>query len=256
MLISGSGGQDRDSTLFGHKPFLVLADYLTRRGIAVLRVDDRGVAKSTGSRENATSADYATDVAAAVAWLRTRGEIDPRRIGLIGMSEGGLIAPMVAAADPSIALSVLLAGPVGSGDALLLAQQRSLGLSMGATVAELDRREPLMRRVLGAMRDAPDRASAQERAWAVFSAAPAGERLPPAAVEAFVTQLSSDWMRFFLRYDSTGAQARLRWPVLALNGSKDLQVDAATNLGALRRATASNPDVTAKEMSRWHSASA
>lgn len=248
VLISGSGGQDRDSTLFDHKPFLVLADYLTRRGIAVLRVDDRGVAKSSGSRETATSADYATDVAAAVTWLRTRGEIDPERIGLIGMSEGGLIAPMVAVADPRIAFSVLLAGPAGRGDALWLAQQRAIGLSTGTAAAELDRREPLMRRLLAAMRDAPDNASAQVQARAVFAAAPAGERPPPAAVEALVSRLSSDWMRFFLRYDSTAALAKLRSPVLALNGSKDVQVDAATNLAAIRRATSANPDVTVEEM--------
>lgn len=248
VLISGSGGQDRDSTIFGHKPFLVLADYLTRRGIAVLRVDDRGVAASSGSRENATSADYATDVSAAIGWLRTNAQIDPARIGLIGMSEGGVIAPMVAAADRRIAFSVLLAGPAGPGDALWLAQQRSLGLTMGATETELDRREPLMRHLLAAIRGAPDRKSAQDRARAVLAEVPEAERLPAAAVDALVDQLSSDWMRFFLTYDSTSALAKLRSPLLALNGSKDVQVDAATNLAAIRAASKANPDVTAEEI--------
>lgn len=112
VLISGSGPQNRDEEVFGHKPFLVLADYLTRNGIAVLRFDDRGVNLSEGDHSTATSADFATDVESAVAYLKTRSEIDHKKIGLMGHSEGGLIAPMVAAKDKSIAFIVLLAGPV------------------------------------------------------------------------------------------------------------------------------------------------
>ena len=117
ILITGSGSQDRDESLLGHKPFLVLADDLTRRGVAVLRVDDRGVGGSTGDPTKATSADFATDVKAGIDFLKTRKEIDPKRIGLIGHSEGGLIAPMVAAKYPDdVAFIVLLAGPGVPGD--------------------------------------------------------------------------------------------------------------------------------------------
>ena len=111
ILISGSGPQDRDETLFEHKPFLVLADTLTRRGIAVLRVDDRGVGGSTGSLSSSTSDDFAGDVLAGIAFLKTRGEINPKRVGLMGHSEGGIIAPMVAARSPDVAFIVLWPAP-------------------------------------------------------------------------------------------------------------------------------------------------
>lgn len=248
VLVSGSGGQDRDSTLFGHKPFLVLADHLTRSGIAVLRVDDRGVGNSTGSREDATTADFATDVAAGVAWLRARPEIDPARVGLIGMSEGGVIAPMIAAADPKIAFSVLLAGPAGRGDALWLEQYRTLGMSMGSSPAEIDRHEPLMRRVVEAVRDAPDTETAKQRARRVLATASPAEALPASAAEPLLAKLTTPWMRFFLRYDTLATLRKVRSPILALNGSKDVQVDARRNLAAIREATARNPDVTVKEV--------
>lgn len=248
VLISGSGGQDRDSTLFGHKPFLVLADHLTRNGIAVLRVDDRGVGKSTGSREEATTADFATDVAAGVAWLRARPEIDSAGIGLIGMSEGGIIAPMVAAADPKIAFNVLLAAPAGRGDELWLEQYRTLGASMGSTSVELDRHEPLMRRVVEAVRDAPDAETAKQRARAVLATASAEEDLPAHARDSLLAQLTTPWMRFFLRCDTLAALREVRSPILALNGSNDVQVDARRNLVAIREAAAQNADITVKEV--------
>lgn len=109
-LITGSGPQDRDESLMGHRPFLVLADYLTRRGIVVLRADDRGIGKSTGDFSKATTADFATDAEAGIAFLKTRREVSSRKIGLIGHSEGGVIAPMVAARNPDVAFIVMMAG--------------------------------------------------------------------------------------------------------------------------------------------------
>ncbi|HBF51611.1 MAG TPA: peptidase S15, partial [Massilia sp.] len=131
ILVSGSGAQDRDESMFGHKPFAVLADYLTRRGIAVLRYDDRGFGASTGNFETATSVDFASDANAAFAWLRTRPGIDARAIGLAGHSEGGLVAPIAAAANPDLAFLVLLAGPATDTDRLILAQRRAAGLAQG-----------------------------------------------------------------------------------------------------------------------------
>ena len=110
ILITGSGAQNRDEELLGHKPFLVIADYLTKNGIAVLRFDDRGTAMSKGNYVTATTLDFATDVEAAVLYLLTRKEIDQNKIGLIGHSEGGIIAPMVAAKSKKVSFIILLAG--------------------------------------------------------------------------------------------------------------------------------------------------
>ena len=131
VLITGSGAQDRDESILGHKPFLVLADYLTRHGIAVLRTDDRGMGGSTGASETLTSEDFAGDVAAAVAFLKTRKEIAADKIGLIGHSEGGLIAPLVATRDKSIAFVVMLAGPGVPGDSILITQSFLISRAMG-----------------------------------------------------------------------------------------------------------------------------
>jgi pimeloyl-ACP methyl ester carboxylesterase len=122
VLITGSGPQDRDESILGHKPFLVISDYLTRHGIAVLRADDRGTAKSTGVFATATTADFATDVEAGITYLKTRAEINPRKIGLIGHSEGGVIAPMVVARNKDVAFIVMMAGTGVRGDEVLVAQ--------------------------------------------------------------------------------------------------------------------------------------
>ena len=132
LLITGSGQQDRDETIFGHKPFLVLSDYLTRRGIAVLRVDDRGIGGSKGDLANATSENFASDVLTGVNFLKTRKEIDPHKIGLIGHSEGGMIAPMVAVKSPDVAFIVLLAGTGVPGSQISLFQMETLMKQSGA----------------------------------------------------------------------------------------------------------------------------
>ena len=126
LLITGSGPQDRDETIFGHKPFLVLADYLTRRGIAVLRVDDRGVGGSTGKNSDSTSADFAGDVLAGVEFLKGSKEINASQIGLIGHSEGGIIAPLVASRSKDVAFIVLLAGTGLPGDEILYLQAAAM----------------------------------------------------------------------------------------------------------------------------------
>ena len=131
IMITGSGPQNRDEELMGHKPFLVIADYLTKNGIAVLRYDDRGIGESTGDFKTATSADFATDVESAVAYLKTRKEINKKKIGLVGHSEGGMIAPMIAAKSKDINFIVLLAGTGIQGDKLLLLQQELIARVSG-----------------------------------------------------------------------------------------------------------------------------
>ncbi len=133
LLITGSGQQDRDETMLGHRPFLVLSDCLTRHGIAVLRVDDRGVGGSTGDVAHATSEDFASDVLAGIAYLKSRAEIDPHQIGLVGHSEGGIIAAMVAARSSDVAFIVLLAGTGIPGDQILYLQQAAIARQMGVS---------------------------------------------------------------------------------------------------------------------------
>jgi len=139
ILITGSGQQDRDETIFGHKLFWVLADHLSRHGIAVLRVDDRGIGETTGDAKNATSADFAQDVLAGIAYLKSHKGIDVKRIGLIGHSEGGIIAPLVAHQSQDVAFIVSLAGVGVSGLELINAQSRSAFVKMGLNPSELKR---------------------------------------------------------------------------------------------------------------------
>lgn len=236
LLITGSGTQDRDETLFEHKPFLVLADALTRRGVAVLRVDDRGIGGSRGGLPGATTADFASDVEAGVAWLRTRPEIDPRRIGLLGHSEGGLIAPMVASRDPAIAFILLWAGPGVPGKEVIVDQARTLAMASGASPEQAQQSADLQRKLLDALLAAPDRDAAK----ASMNAALAGSGTPP-VTDATVAFMGAPWYRYFMTLDPAVALRAVHVPVLALLGGKDLQVTPAVNEAALRAALAGNP---------------
>jgi pimeloyl-ACP methyl ester carboxylesterase len=244
LLITGSGQQDRDETLMGHKPFLVLADYLSRRGIAVLRVDDRGIGGSTGEVLHATSADFATDVEAGLAFLRTRADIDPRRIGLIGHSEGGLIGPMVAARNPSVAWLVMMAGPGVSGERIIVSQQRLIAAAAGTPAAVIDTNEALQGRLLAVTMAAKDAQAAREAVKPILAAG----GIAGAAGDAAADQLTSDWFRSFLRSDPVPALKQLRIPVLAVAGRLDLQVPPSENLPAIRAALAANRDAQVVEL--------
>lgn len=248
VMITGSGAQDRDETIFGHKPFAVIADRLTRDGIAVLRMDDRGFAKSTGDFVSATDDDFAIDTAADVAYLRTRPDIDPARIGLIGHSEGGIVAPKVAARDPKIAFIVLMAGPGAPLSEVMRAQRAKLAPAMGVTAEQIEKADLLRTHIETAMRGARDEADAKARALKVIQAE--GGRLAPtpAAADALATQMSSNRMRGLMDYDPRPTLAKVRCPILALNGSKDGQVPPEQNLPAIREATRGNPDVTVVEL--------
>lgn len=248
VLITGSGAQDRDETLLGHKPFLIIADRLTRDGIAVLRYDDRGFGKSTGQFAKALTSDFAVDAAAAVAFLRTRADIDAARVGLIGHSEGGVVAPMVAAKDRKLGFVVLLAGPGAPLSEVLAAQRLAIGPGMGAGPKMIAASQALMDHALAAMQGAKDDAEAEARATAVLTSEGAALGLTPALAAAQARQLSSGWMRGLLSYDPRPTLAQVRAPILAVNGSKDLQVPMKQNLDAIRAATAANKDVTIVEL--------
>jgi fermentation-respiration switch protein FrsA (DUF1100 family) len=243
ILISGSGPQDRDGTILGHKPFWVLADALTRRGIAVLRVDDRGVGGSTGKVSEATSLDSSGDVTAGIAFLKTRPEINAKKIGLIGHSEGGLIAPIVATQSSDVAFIVLLAGPAMPGDMIIRTQSRLILQAMGTSEETIRKQLEIQKRLLDIVKTEKDDDKAAEAMRAVakevIEATPEDQRKAMGnidkVVEAQVAQIRSPWFRFFLTYDPRPVLAKVKCPVLALNGELDLQVPPRENLVMIER---------------------
>ncbi|MCY3926921.1 MAG: alpha/beta fold hydrolase [Acidobacteria bacterium] len=258
LLISGSGALNRDLELAGHKPFLVLADHLTRLGIAVLRVDDRGVGGSTGSTWQSTSRDKAADVLAGVRFLRDHDRIDPERVGLIGISEGGLVAPLALnRVEPgTIAYAVLLAGPGVPGAELLRQQLRRIAAADGAPAEMIEELAALQDKgleiIASDMPHAEAEAALRQVAQEQLAASPetaqlSGEDLE-AAVSAAVESNLSPWFRFFIRYDPRPALGGLAVPTLALFGGKDTQVDADQNQSAMEAAFAGsgNRDITVR----------
>lgn len=258
LLISGSGPQDRDEALLGHRPFLVLADALTRRGIAVLRVDDRGVGGSTGDTMKSTTEDVAGDVLAGVKWLRARKEVAPKRVGLIGHSEGGLVAPMVAARTPDVAFIVLIAGPGLPGDEIVVRQGELIARAMGKTDdKELAKSTALQRALLDIAKTEKDAEAIKAKARPLLEKAIA-EMTPEekkasggaAALDGRLAVLATPWFRFFLTYDPRPTLRKVKCPVLALNGEKDLQVPPKENLAEIARALAAggNKHVETREL--------
>ncbi len=262
VTISGSGPQDRDEALLGHRPFAVLADYLTRRGIAVLRFDDRGVGESTGDFATATSLDFAGDVRAGLAYLRERPEIAPERTGLIGHSEGGLIAPMVAAESHDVAFIVLMAGPGVTGAEILYEQSTLIIRASGGSERAAEGNVEVQKKLFAIVREESDPEVAASRMMEALEAAVADLTSEERAAQGItdetkeqvlnvqIKQVNSPWFRFFLDADPAEALRRVKVPVLALNGELDLQVPPYQNLPAIRAALeeAGNDDYTIREL--------
>jgi len=244
LLISGSGLQDRDNTMSGHKSFLVIADHLSRKGIAVLRVDDRSVGGSTGDPSQETIESIATDVEAGLTFLKGQKSIDPKRIGLIGHSVGGMVAPMVAARSPDVAFVVSLNGPAVSGAELIPVQVRALLESQGApedVVADIVAAQTKLAPLLAA--DAPD---SELRPAVDQLVEAAGRSLPkdanPKLREAMLMQIEKQalgrWQRSFARVDPGAYLSRVTVPILALYSEKDVVVPAAMNFDRAKQALA------------------
>jgi pimeloyl-ACP methyl ester carboxylesterase len=260
VLITGSGPQDRDETLLGHKPFLVLADDLTRRGIAVLRVDDRGVGGSSGSILSSTSEDFAGDALAGVAFLKTHPKIDAAKIGLAGHSEGGLIAPIAAARRDDVAFIVLMAGTGLPGTDILRLQSRLIASAMGASEKALAQQAALLEATFTVLAEESDNDKAEERLKEATRKLLAGltdeekksldEQTDEESIGAQLTQMVTPWFRYFLTYDPRPTLAKVKCPVLAINGEKDLQVPPKENLAEIEKAIRSggNARVTVVEM--------
>lgn len=244
ILITGSGAQNRNEEIMGHKPFLVLSDFLTRNGIAVLRFDDRGTASSTGDFKAATSMDFASDVESGLAYLKTRKEIDKKKIGLIGHSEGGIIAPMIASNSTDISFIVLLAGTGIPGDQLLLLQQSLIGKASGASDEILKKAKEINLEIFDKVVKAKstdqlkvDLANYFKRILAEKENAFMLQGMPEDDfIKLQVSQATSPWMRHFIKYNPAIALAKVKCPVLAVNGEKDLQVPPKENLEAIKSA--------------------
>ncbi|MFL9830437.1 alpha/beta hydrolase family protein [Flavobacterium sp. ARAG 55.4] len=240
ILISGSGPQNRDEELMGHKPFLVLSDYLTKNGIAVLRYDDRGVAASKGDFKTATTADFATDAEAAIEYLKTRKEINKSKIGLIGHSEGGIIAPMVATQSKDVAFIILLAGTGIQGDQLLLLQQQLIGKTSGMSAEALEKIKFNNTQIFDIINKSTSTEQLQTDLAHYLKQNPSAEKPSGMTEEEFVRlqmqQIATPWMQYFIKYNPATALEEVKCPVLALNGEKDLQVPPKENLAAIKAA--------------------
>lgn len=248
VLVHGSGPHDRDQTILEHKQLLVLADHLSRQGIAVLRYDKRGVGKSGGVYALATTQDFAGDAAAAVSFLRGRPDVDAKRIGMLGHSEGGMIAPMVAARDPGLAFVVMLAGPGVRGE-LLMVEQIALGTRAAGMPDEAVARErELNRAVFAAIVAEPQPELAGDKARRMMEEAERKGILPAGTAAARAKLFASPWFHAFLRHEPGPVLQSVRQPILVLNGERDLQVPAGMNLGAIRTALKAHPHAVVKEL--------
>lgn len=253
ILISGSGPQDRDETVFGHKPFLVLSDYLTKKGISVLRFDDRGVGKSTGNFHKATSADFASDVESCIHFLHTQKNALPNKIGLIGHSEGGIIATMIAGNNKHIAYVVLMAGSGISGEEIIYAQTEKMFQDLDK--ANIEQQVKLRQDLISVIKSETNKEVAEIKLREILIKNLKVLSLEPIQdttqlINSVVTVFNSDWYRFFISYNPATDLARITCPVLALIGEKDIQVLPRQNLPAIESALKSgkNNECLVKEI--------
>jgi Dienelactone hydrolase and related enzymes len=263
ILVTGSGAQNRDEEIMGHKIFAVLADHLTRKGFVVLRVDDRGVGKTTGDFSSATSMDFANDLDESIGYLKSRSEVDKNKIGLIGHSEGGMIAPMVATKRNDIDFIVLLAAPGIKIKDLMTEQNAAILLSSGISSNATKAYTTFYDKLLTTIINSPDSVSAKDnttrlvKEWIqqtdttiIKELGWADENTRTEIVNSIVSAFASPWFTYFLKFDPQLYLEKIQSKVLALNGSKDLQVNPTSNLAAIKNALAKSksPLYEVKEM--------
>jgi uncharacterized protein len=226
VLVSGTGQNTRDEEVSDHKVFVVLADALSRKGFAVLRYDKRGVGGSTGDFATATTADFASDADAGVTWLRAQPGIDANHVGILGHSEGGIIAPMVAASDKNVAFVVMVAGPALRGDKLFILQSAMTAKVYGAPEDYIARRKAFDQRLYEAILAAPSGTAARKAADGIVAEGVQQKLVDQNEAESLASGDTTAWYRSFLVYDPAPTLARLNIPVLAIYGSLDVQVPA------------------------------
>jgi alpha-beta hydrolase superfamily lysophospholipase len=253
IMITGSGAQNRNEELMGHKPFLIIADYLSRNGIAVLRYDDRGVGGSQGNYSEATSADLATDAEAALNFLRNDPKINQKEIGFIGHSEGGLIAPIVATSHDDVGFIVSLAGPGVTGQQIIIRQAQDIGRLSGEKEIDIKESTETNKKLYAVLRKEKDNNKAETKILAIYKEILLKKKTPEGDAEKAVSQLKISfgastytWWRYFIMTDPAIYWKKVRCPVLALDGEKDLQVAANENLPAIEKAVRSSGNKSVK----------
>ncbi len=253
IMITGSGPQNRNEELMGHKPFLVIADYLSRNGIAVLRFDDRGVGKSQGTQLNATSADFATDAEAALNFLKNNPKINQKEIGFVGHSEGGLIAPIVAASNPDVGFIVSLAGPGVTGQQVIIRQSQDIGRLSGEKESDIKESTETNKKLYAVLRKETDNKKAEIKILSRYREILEKRKTSKEDTEKAVDQLKLTfgankytWFRYFIMTDPSIYWKKVKCPVIALNGEKDLQVAANENLPAIEKAMKSSGNKSVK----------
>jgi len=241
VMVTGSGAQDRNEALMGHKPFLVIADYLTRNGIAVLRYDDRGFAKSKGVFATSTTYDFADDAEAGLMWLRKQPLIDINHVGIAGHSEGGLIAPIVASRNNNVNFIILIAGPGISGEDIILAQTEIISQKSGVNPEDIKKTLMIDKEIFDVINKEQDKAKVSTIARKIMEDAVNNDKsitdveksAQLKSIDGKIAQLTSDWFLTFIKLDPKPYLLKTKCPVLALNGTKDVQVPYKADLEAI-----------------------
>lgn len=253
ILITGSGAQNRNEEIMGHKPFMVIADYLSRNGIAVLRYDDRGVWKSQGDYATATSFDLATDAEAALNYLKNDSRINKKVLGLMGHSEGGLIAPIVVSANPDVSFIVSLAGPGVTGEQIIHRQSADISRASGVDEKQIEESVSINKKLFAVLKKESDNKKASEKMTALYKEILFKKKTSPEDIEKSLKQVQASlnpstltWFRYFIMTDPALFWKKVKCPVLALNGEKDLQVAADENLPGIEKAVKSSGNNSVK----------
>jgi uncharacterized protein len=250
LFIGGSGPTDRDETVAGHKPFLVLADLLTKKGLAVLRYDKRGTGQSTGNYDQASMSDFGGDAQAALNYLKSRKEVDPKRVGILAHSEGGILASQIAAKAGELDWLVLLATPATTGERTLLRQSELVARTGGLPEQQIARSQQFDRMAYAAVRETKSATALEAKLNDLIEKSGLSASMPAAALQAQIRLMTTPWFRQYLDFDPAPIMEQIKCPVLALNGDRDLQVDANDTVPLLRQAyeNSGNKDFTVMEI--------
>jgi dienelactone hydrolase len=240
ILVTGSGQQDRNESIGGHKPFWIIADYLTRNGIAVLRVDDRGIGGSTGNFNQSTTIDFAEDALEGISFLKSRKEINPNKIGIIGHSEGGIIAPLAASMSSDVAFIVSMAGVIINFEDVVIDQILNQLKLQGRNDEDLELERNWRKKIYSLAKENTDSATAAKKLWNLYNELSEDEikklNWPKGRHEAQIKQVLNPWWRYVLTLDNKAILMKVKCPVLAIYGELDQQVNPGKNIPIIEKA--------------------